>query len=163
HRAGGRRCPDATGVGTTTTSLRTERARHSDGHVHLAADHGHRGSCNGVVTVCVPALDGRVTPAWTKGRSSTRRDRDVPAAEVFSRCTASAVTDRKDRTAPAMARDDRFAVCLPSMIEADPGTVLVVEDDAIMRHALESMLDVEGYATMGVGSANEALTYLATS
>ena len=49
------------------------------------------------------------------------------------------------------------------MTAADPGPVLIVEDDATMRHALESMLHSEGYVVVGLGSANEALTYLATS
>jgi CheY-like chemotaxis protein len=40
--------------------------------------------------------------------------------------------------------------------------VLIIEDDATMRDALESMLEEGGYASIGVGSANEALTYLAT-
>lgn len=47
------------------------------------------------------------------------------------------------------------------MIEADTRPVLIVEDDAMMRDALESMLDAAGYVTVGIGSANEALTYLA--
>jgi two-component system, OmpR family, response regulator CpxR len=41
--------------------------------------------------------------------------------------------------------------------------VLIVEDDPTMRDALGSMLDAYGYAVVGVGGANEAFTYLATS
>lgn len=39
--------------------------------------------------------------------------------------------------------------------------MLIVEDDATMRHALEAMLDAAGYAVVGVRSANDALNYLA--
>src|SRR5262245_55324694 len=49
------------------------------------------------------------------------------------------------------------------MTVAHPGPVLIVEDDATMRHALESMLHSEGYVVVGLGSANDALIYLATS
>jgi CheY-like chemotaxis protein len=49
-----------------------------------------------------------------------------------------------------------------SMSEVDTRPVLVVEDDTTMREALESMLDLGGYPAVSVGSANEALTYLAT-
>jgi CheY-like chemotaxis protein len=48
------------------------------------------------------------------------------------------------------------------MVEADTGPVLIVEDDASMREALESMLHLAGYAAVSVGGANEALTYLAS-
>jgi CheY-like chemotaxis protein len=49
------------------------------------------------------------------------------------------------------------------MTQSDTRPVLIVEDDPTMRHALESMLDSSGYPAVGVASANEALTYLATS
>ncbi len=47
-------------------------------------------------------------------------------------------------------------------IEDDVRPVLIVEDDPMMREALESMLDFGGYAATSVGSANEALSYLAS-
>jgi len=49
------------------------------------------------------------------------------------------------------------------MREAVIRYVLIVEDDPTMRDALETMLRSEGYATVGVGSANEALTHLTAS
>jgi DNA-binding response OmpR family regulator len=63
-----------------------------------------------------------------------------------------------------MARTTRSPVSFDrQMVEVDTRPVLIVEDDATMRHALESMLDLGGYAAVSVASANEALTYLATS
>lgn len=54
-------CPDATGVGGATASLRVERAGTpkvpGDGrvyHVSFTADDGNGGQCTGAVTVCVP-------------------------------------------------------------------------------------------------------------
>jgi DNA-binding response OmpR family regulator len=48
------------------------------------------------------------------------------------------------------------------MTDMEARPVLIVEDDVTMRHALESMLHLGGYAAVGVRSANDALTYLAT-
>jgi len=53
----GNTCPDASGVGTATASLRAEREGTGDGrvyHVSFAADDGRGGRCTGTVTVCVP-------------------------------------------------------------------------------------------------------------
>ena len=50
-------CPDATGVGTATASVRAERSGRQDGrvyHVFFEADDGRGGICEGEVTVCVP-------------------------------------------------------------------------------------------------------------
>lgn len=50
-------CPDATGVGTATASVRAEHARFSDGRVyHLSfdANDGKGAKCSGTVKVCVP-------------------------------------------------------------------------------------------------------------
>jgi hypothetical protein len=55
-------CPDATGVGTASATLRAERAGGGDGrvyHVGFAADDGRGGHCMGTVTVCVPHDQGR--------------------------------------------------------------------------------------------------------
>jgi CheY-like chemotaxis protein len=49
------------------------------------------------------------------------------------------------------------------MSEASSRLVLIIEDDATMRGALVSMLDDGGYVAVSVGSANEALTWLATN
>ena len=49
------------------------------------------------------------------------------------------------------------------VIEADPAPVLIVEDDDLQRDALEEMLGLAGYGAVGVGSANEALSYLTTA
>ena len=54
-------CPDATGVGTASASLRAEREGRGDGrayHVSFAADDGRGGRCMGTVTVCVPHDQG---------------------------------------------------------------------------------------------------------
>jgi hypothetical protein len=54
-------CPDATGIGTATASLRSERAGTGDGrvyHVSFTASDGKGGSCSGTVTVCVPHDNG---------------------------------------------------------------------------------------------------------
>jgi CheY-like chemotaxis protein len=40
--------------------------------------------------------------------------------------------------------------------------VLVVEDDAELRAALEMLLQIEGYTTAGVGNGKEALDWLRT-
>jgi len=53
----GETCPDATGVGAGTASVRAERAGGGDGrvyHVSFTASDGHGGQCSGMVTVCVP-------------------------------------------------------------------------------------------------------------
>jgi len=53
----GHACPDATGVGTASASLRAEREGRGDGrvyHISFAADDGRGGRCTGTVTVCVP-------------------------------------------------------------------------------------------------------------
>ena len=50
-------CPDASGVGTGTASLRVERQEGGDGrtyHVDFLADDGRGGQCMGNVTACVP-------------------------------------------------------------------------------------------------------------
>jgi len=55
-------CPDATGVGTATASLRAEREGGGDGrvyHVSFAADDGRGGRCTTTVTVCVPHDQGQ--------------------------------------------------------------------------------------------------------
>jgi hypothetical protein len=57
----GNTCPDATGVGTVTPSLRAEREGPGDGrvyHISFAADDGRGGTCTGTVTVCVPHDQG---------------------------------------------------------------------------------------------------------
>ncbi len=46
------------------------------------------------------------------------------------------------------------------MFERVRKPILIIEDDDIMRGALELMLDSTGYAARSVRSANEALTYL---
>src|SRR5262245_1170445 len=48
------------------------------------------------------------------------------------------------------------------MPEVVPAPVLIVEDDASYRHALEWLLELHGYTAVSAGSANEALTYLVT-
>ena len=59
----GNTCPDATGVGTATASLRAEREGTGDDgrvyHVSFAADDGRGGRCTGTVTVCVPYDHGQ--------------------------------------------------------------------------------------------------------
>jgi hypothetical protein len=57
----GNTCPDGTGVGTDIASVRAERSGTKkvpgDGrvyHIGFNADDGQGGSCDGVVTVCVP-------------------------------------------------------------------------------------------------------------
>jgi cysteine-rich repeat protein len=57
----GNNCPDATGTGTDTASIRSERSGTrkvpGDGrvyHIGFTADDGAGGECSGVVTVCVP-------------------------------------------------------------------------------------------------------------
>ena len=55
--ADGNTCPDATGVGTTTPSVRAERSNWFDGrvyHLSFTADDGRGGRCNGGIEVCVP-------------------------------------------------------------------------------------------------------------
>ena len=46
------------------------------------------------------------------------------------------------------------------MPDANSAPVLIVEDDASFREALEGLLDLAGYKAVSVGSANEALNYL---
>jgi hypothetical protein len=58
----GNTCPDATGVGTTTASLRAEREGSGDGrvyHISFVADDDRGGRCTGTVTVCVPHDQGQ--------------------------------------------------------------------------------------------------------
>ena len=70
----GNTCPDASGVGTATASLRAEcceglglpeRAEREGGgdgrvyHVDFTADDGRNGRCTGTVTVCVPHDQGQ--------------------------------------------------------------------------------------------------------
>jgi hypothetical protein len=57
----GNTCPDASGIGTPTASLRAERSGPRDGrvyHVSFQADDGRGGRCTGTVTVCVPHDQG---------------------------------------------------------------------------------------------------------
>jgi hypothetical protein len=54
-------CPDAQGTGTSTASVRAERAQNGDGrvyHVRFSAADGRGGTCAGEVTVCVPPNQG---------------------------------------------------------------------------------------------------------
>jgi hypothetical protein len=58
----GNTCPDATGIGTATASLRAEREGNGDGRVYqitFSADDGRGGRCTGTVTVCVPHDQGQ--------------------------------------------------------------------------------------------------------
>jgi len=58
----GNTCPDATGVGTATASLRAEREGGGDGrvyHISFTADDGRGGRCTTTVTVCVPHDQGQ--------------------------------------------------------------------------------------------------------
>jgi len=58
----GNTCPDATGVGTATASLRAEREGSGDGrvyHLSFTGDDGRGGRCTGSVTVCVPHDQGQ--------------------------------------------------------------------------------------------------------
>ena len=57
----GNTCPDASGVGASTASVRAERSGTrkvpGDGrvyHIAFSADDGQGGQCTGTVTVCVP-------------------------------------------------------------------------------------------------------------
>jgi hypothetical protein len=61
----GNTCPDGSGVGTDTATVRAERSGTrgvpGDGrvyHIGLRADDGHGGSCEGTVSVCVPHDQG---------------------------------------------------------------------------------------------------------
>jgi len=57
----GNTCPDASGFGTATASLRAEREGGGDGrvyHISFTADDGRGGRCTGTVTVCVPHDQG---------------------------------------------------------------------------------------------------------
>jgi len=54
---GGEACPDATGLGTSSASLRAERSGRGDGrviHLYFAAADGRGGRCEGEVRVTVP-------------------------------------------------------------------------------------------------------------
>ena len=58
----GKTCPDASGVGSPTASLRAERQGGGGGrvyHISFTADDGRGGRCTGTVTVCVPHDQGR--------------------------------------------------------------------------------------------------------
>jgi hypothetical protein len=58
----GRTCPDASGVGTSTASLRSERSGLGDGrvyHLSFTASDTDGFSCSGVVTTCVPHDQGQ--------------------------------------------------------------------------------------------------------
>src|SRR5207253_5086908 len=60
-RGEGKTCPDASGVGSPTASLRAERQGGGDGrvyHISFTADDGRGGRCTGTVTVCVPHDQG---------------------------------------------------------------------------------------------------------
>ncbi len=57
----GNTCPDGTGVGTSTASVRAERSGQGDGrvyHISYVASDGQGGECEGTVTVCVPHSQG---------------------------------------------------------------------------------------------------------
>ena len=57
----GATCPDATGVGTSSVKLRSERLGNGDGrvyHVAFTASDGRGGRCSGTVTLCVPHDQG---------------------------------------------------------------------------------------------------------
>ena len=57
----GNTCPDATGVGGGSASVRAERQGSGDGrvmHIFFTADDGRGGTCEGSVTVCVPKSQG---------------------------------------------------------------------------------------------------------
>jgi hypothetical protein len=57
----GSTCPDALGVGSDTAQIRVERAGPGDGRVYaieFLAEDGRGGTCEGVVTVCVPHDQG---------------------------------------------------------------------------------------------------------
>src|SRR5207249_1868519 len=58
----GNTCPDASGFGTATASLRAEREGGGDGrvyHISFTADDGRSGPCTRTVTVCVPHDQGQ--------------------------------------------------------------------------------------------------------
>jgi len=58
----GNTCPDGTGVGSSTASVRAERSGQGDGrvyHISYLAEDGQGGECEGTVTVCVPHSQGQ--------------------------------------------------------------------------------------------------------
>ncbi len=58
----GNTCPDATGIGKSSVSVRAERSGTLDGrvyHLQFAASDGRGATCQGEVTVCVPHDQGQ--------------------------------------------------------------------------------------------------------
>lgn len=49
---------------------------------------------------------------------------------------------------------------LYDMNQSTPSTILVVEDEIILREYLTELLELEGYSTLAAGSATEAVTLL---
>jgi subtilisin-like proprotein convertase family protein len=70
-------CPDGTGVGTSTASVRAERSGLGDGrvyHIFFTADDGNGGTCDGSVTVCVPHDQGQGSKCGDQGPSDDSTD-----------------------------------------------------------------------------------------
>ena len=73
----GNTCPDATGVGSSTASVRAERAGPLDGrvyHIFFTADDGNGGTCDGSVTVCVPHDQGQGSECVDQGPTDDSTD-----------------------------------------------------------------------------------------
>ncbi len=66
----GNTCPDASGIGTATASVRSERDGGGDGrvyHIGFVADDSRGAQCAGTVTVCVPHDQGRGMACGDRG------------------------------------------------------------------------------------------------
>ena len=61
---------------------------------------------------------------------------------------------------PLVSRSEPLAQQPKLLANADTGTVMVIEDDFLVRMGLEAMLEGWGYAVLGAGSVEEAIRLL---
>ncbi len=79
----GNTCPDGTGVGSDTASVRAERSGFLDGrvyHISFLAEDGLGGACEGTVTVCVPHDMGQGRECVDQGPTDDSTDCDGAAS-----------------------------------------------------------------------------------
>jgi hypothetical protein len=98
-------CPDATGVGTDTASVRSERSGRGDGrvyHVSFSASDGRGGACTATVQVCVPHDRGQGSICGDQGPLV---DSTAGAACEGDGCAPEDCAPAPDDVAPAECGD----------------------------------------------------------
>jgi cysteine-rich repeat protein len=112
----GNTCPDAVGLGSDTTSIRSERGGPGDGrvyHIAFRADDGRGGVCDGEVEVCVPHDQGQGSGCGDQGARVDSTGDDALARCDGDDCEPHECVPEPEVLAPAECEGD----VLPGAVE----------------------------------------------